>query len=291
MSWGFSMAVFRRVWELSLEIGGNIKTYKEREWGEQSLKIDFNIKNACGGSFANGDITLTNLNTQDMQLLSTSFSLKNGKFKSNFIQLTAGYPTNTGIICNGNFSELNANFEAVDKSVTFKVVGKIQNNLENNSIQTSKEGAVQFKDICNECASKNSLGLNYDKEVGERTLQDFSFLGSPFQYIEKIRTLYSDLYIFVDDTSNTLCVQKKEKKAVNTQILSNETGLIGKPIPTYLGCNVKTLLNPSLKAGNFVELKNETLKDYDGKYRIQELIHRGSNRGAIWETELILARS
>lgn len=284
------MAVFRRVWELSLEIGGNIKTYKEREWGEQSLRIEFAIRNAVGGGLANGDITITNLNNQDMQLLSTAFSNR-GRFKSNYIQLLAGYPTNTGIICNGNFSELSTDFESVDKSVTFKVVGKIQNNLENNSIQTSKEGATSLQAICQECAAKNGLGLRYDEDIGTRNLQDFSFLGTPFQYIEKIRSLYKDLLIFIDDTSDTLCVQKIEKKAVNTQILSNETGLIGKPKPTYLGCNVRTLLNPSLKAGNFIELKNAVLKDYDGKYRIQELIHRGSNRSTLWETELILIRS
>lgn len=284
------MAVFKRVWELSIEIGGNIKTYKEREWGEQSLKIEFAIRNAVGGGLANGNITITNLNNQDMQLLSTAFSNR-GRFKSNFIQLIAGYTINLGVICRGNFSELSSDFESVDKSVAFKVVGKIQNNLNNNSIQTSKEGKISFQDICQECASKNSLGLRYDSEVGARFLQDFSFLGTPFQYIEKIRSLYNDLLIFIDDTSNTLCVQKIEKKAVNAQILSNETGLIGKLKPTYLGCNVRTLLNPALKAGNFIELKNAVLKDYDGKYRIQELIHRGSNRSNLWETELILVRN
>lgn len=284
------MASFKRVWRLKVEINGNVKTFQELNWGEDSLKIDFNIKNGINGAFSSGDITIYNLNSNDMQFLSTCYNFNNGNFKKNKITLEAGYPDNFALLISGNINEADANFESVDKSISLRITGGIQNNLENNSIQTSLSGEVDFESICRECATKNNLKLDFDRNITKRALFDFSFLGSPYQYIEKIRELFSDINIFIDSTANSLKVMLKDGNPINKQVLSNKTGLIGKPKPTWIGCNVKTLLNPSLNAGGYIELKNEVLSVFDGVYRINEINHRGTNIGDIWESELILQR-
>lgn len=285
------MAVFKRVWRLQIEINGNIKTFQELDFNQKSLKIDFNIKNGIGGAFSNGDITIYNLNQNDMQFLSTCYNYSNGNFKRNKISLEAGYRDNFGVLINGNINEADANFESVDKSINLKITGGIQNNLTNNSIQTSLNGNIDFKIICEECAKKNGLSIDYGKDIGKRVITDFSFLGSPYQYIEKLREFFKDLDIFIDNIGASLKVQKKNSNSINRKVLNNETGLIGKPKPTWIGCNVKSLLNPSLKAGGYIDLKNEVLKDFDGRYRINEINHKGSNMGDLWESELILQRS
>ena len=285
------MAVFKRVWRLQIEINGNIKTFQELDFNQKSLKIDFNIKNGIGGAFSNGDITIYNLNQNDMQFLSTCYNYSNGNFKRNKISLEAGYRDNFGVLINGNINEADANFESVDKSINLKITGGIQNNLTNNSIQTSLNGNIDFKIICEECAKKNGLSIDYGKDIGKRVITDFSFLGSPYQYIEKLREFFKDLDIFIDNIGASLKVQKKNSNSINRKVLSRETGLIGKPKPTWIGCNVKSLLNPSLKAGGYIDLKNEVLKDFDGRYRINEINHKGSNMGDLWESELILQRS
>lgn len=285
------MAVFKRVWRLQIEINGNIKTFQELDFNQKSLKIDFNIKNGIGGAFSNGDITIYNLNQNDMQFLSTCYNYSNGNFKKNKISLEAGYRDNFGVLINGNINEADANFESVDKSINLKITGGIQNNLTNNSIQTSLNGNIDFKIICEECAKKNGLSIDYGKDIGKRVITDFSFLGSPYQYIEKLREFFKDLDIFIDNIGASLKVQKKNSNSINRKVLSRETGLIGKPKPTWIGCNVKSLLNPSLKAGGYIDLKNEVLKDFDGRYRINEINHKGSNMGDLWESELILQRS
>lgn len=285
------MAVFKRVWRLQIEINGNIKTFQELDFNQKSLKIDFNIKNGIGGAFSNGDITIYNLNQNDMQFLSTCYNYSNGNFKRNKISLEAGYRDNFGVLINGNINEADANFESVDKSINLKITGGIQNNLTNNSIQTSLNGNIDFKIICEECAKKNGLSIDYGKDIEKRVITDFSFLGSPYQYIEKLREFFKDLDIFIDNIGASLKVQKKNSNSVNRKVLSHETGLIGKPKPTWIGCNVKSLLNPSLKAGGYIDLKNEVLKDFDGRYRINEINHKGSNMGDLWESELILQRS
>ena len=78
------MAVFKRLWQLQIEINGNIKIFKELNWNEESLKIEFNVKNGIGGAFSNGDITIYNLNQNDMQFLSTCYNYNNGNFKNIF---------------------------------------------------------------------------------------------------------------------------------------------------------------------------------------------------------------
>lgn len=284
------MALFKRIWRLQIQINDVIKTYQELDYNDSSLRIDFDVTNGMFGAFASGNITIYNLNLNDMQYLATSVS-PFGKFKRNRVSLEVGYYGNLGLILSGNIIEVDADFTSSDTRITLKVTGGIGNNLSNNSIQTSLKGNVEFKNICKECASKNGLTLFYDNKITNRFLSDFSFLGSPFQMIEKLRTYFDDLSIFISENGKILNVLLKENgEIVNTQELSYKTGLIGRIKPTMLGCDATSFLNINLKAGRHIKLVNEKLKDYDGIYIINELKHRGSNFGDAWNTDLVMRR-
>lgn len=280
------MAVFKRAWRLQVQIGDTLKTYQELNYQDTSLKIEFDITNGIYGGFASGNITIYNLDLDDMQYLASCVN-PYGRFKRNKLSLEAGYVGNIGVILSGNIIEADADFTSADNRISFKVMGGIANNLSNNSVQTSLKGKVDFRTICNECAKNNGLNLKYDSKLGKRLLNDFSFLGSPFQMIEQLRSYYNDLNIFISEDGNILNILLKEDgEEINKQVLSKETGLIGKPKPTMLGVQVMSYLNINLKAGGFIKLKNEKLSQFDGVYRIQELKHRGSNQGDEWVSEL-----
>lgn len=284
------MAIFKRAWRLQIQIGDTIKTYQELDYSDTSLKIEFDVTNGIYGAFASGNITIYNLNIDDMQYLAGCVN-PYGRFKRNKISLEAGYIGYVGVILSGNIIEADADFTSPDNRISFKITGGIGNNLLNNSIKTSLSGAVDFKVICSECASKNGLTLKYDNKLKKRFLNDFSFLGTPFQMIEQLRSYFNDLNIFIDETGNLLNVLLKEGgEEINKQVLSYETGLIGKPKPTMLGVNVKSFLNINLKAGGLINLKNERLTQFDGIYRIQELKHRGGNMSDEWVSELTMQR-
>lgn len=285
------MEIFKRSWRLSVEIDGVIKTWQEIQPNDESLSIEFDISNAVFGVFAEGSITIKNLSSDDMTYLATSFSPINGKFKRNKVSLEAGYNGELGIILGGNIIGCEANFASVDKSVNLRVQGGIKNNLLKNNIQTSLAGNIDFKAVCNECAKKNDLTLRYDKEIKPKTLSDFSFNGSPFQMIERLRTYLPDLNIFISEDGKTLNVLKKEQgEKINEQELSCDTGLIGKIQPSERGYKIRSFLNTNFKAGGFVKIKNSYLKQFDGVYRILELKHRGANRGEAWDTELLAVK-
>lgn len=285
------MAVFKRVWRLQVQIKDTIKTYQELEYNDRSLKIEFDITNGVYGGFANGNITIYNLSPDDMQYLASCQAPYGGKFKRNKISLEVGYKDNLGVIFSGNIIEVDCDFQNIDKRVSLRVMGGIRNNLTNNSVQTSLKGKVDFKTICNECAKKNGLTLKYDNKLKKRLIDNFSFLGTPFQMIERLRSYFKDLNIFISETGdllNVLLIQEGEE--INKQELSKDTGLIGRPKPTHMGVNVRCLLNINLKAGGLIKLKNEILKEFDGLYRIQELKHRGTNYGDEWVSEMVLIK-
>lgn len=285
------MALYKRAWRLQIQVGNVVKTFQELDYQEQSLKIEFDISNAVYGGFSSGSITIYNLAQSDMEFLASSVS-PFGNFKRNKVSLEAGYVGEIGVILSGNIIAVDCDFTSVDNRITLTVQGGIQNNLLKNSIQTSLKGLVDFKSICQECAKHNDLILRYDKNITKRNIQDYSFLGSPYQMIEELKQFFSDLNIFIDETGkvlNVLLFEKGEK--INEQELSSDTGLIGKPKPTAQGCSVVSMLNINFKAGGFVKLKNESLKSLDGVYRVTELKHRGSNYGDLWASELVLFKA
>ena len=284
--------VFRRAFRLSIEIDGKLKTYQELTNTDESLKVDFNITNCVYGVFAQGNITIYNLGFDDMQYLATSYNPASRRFKRNKIILEAGYNDNVSNIINGNIIEVDADFNSVDASINLRVQGAIANNLANNNVKTSLNGDVDFRAVCNECAKNNGLTLHYDSKIKPRTLTDFSYNGTPYQMIERLRKYYPDTNIFLGEDGQTLNVLLKEGgENFNQQELSKDTGLKGRPKPTMLGCVARSVLNTNFKAGGYVKLKNSNLENFDGVYRITELKHIGSNRGEAWDTELTLQRA
>ncbi len=286
------MAVFKRAWRLQIQINSVVKTYQEIDFQDESLKVDFDITNGVGGVFSSGSITVYGLNDDDMQFISTCFNPASGSFKRNLVSLEVGYLNSLSLIIKGNIVGVETDFLSVDRKITLQIQSSIGNNLRNNSIQTSLNGSVDFRSICESCAKNNGLSLKYDNKIKRRFLEDYSFQGSPFQQIEQLRKFFDDLNIFINNSSNFLNVLLKEDgEVINKEVLSKDTGLIGKPVPTNIGCNVISYLNTNFIAGGTVELKNTNLRLFDGKYTIIDLKHLGSNRGDTWETHLNLRRN
>lgn len=285
------MEIFKRSWRLKIQIGNTIKTYQELGYTDQSLKIDFSITIGVNGIFSNGDITISGLTDKDMELISSGYMPYMGVFKNNAISLEVGYINSLGLIIKGNIIDIDPNFNELGNSITLRVMSGAGNNLSNNNVSTSLANKVKFEKVCSECAKNNGMTLKYDKTLSDRSLTDYSFNGTPFQQIENLRKYFNDLDIFVDGSKSVLTVLKKEGgQVIRTDVLSNKTGLIGKPRPTTQGMQITSLMNTNFMAGGFVKLKNEKLTSFDGTYRIWELKHIGSNFGGTWITQIIAQR-
>lgn len=62
--------------------------------------------------------------------------------------------------------------------------------------------------------------------------------------------------------------------------------MIGTPEPTYLGCNVKMLLNPLAEPGALVNVVSQRLPTLTGIYRAMNVRHTGSTRDSYFYTEI-----
>lgn len=106
-------------------------------------------------------------------------------------------------------------------------------------------------------------------------------------------------YVVADGIIETV----NKNKAIQDEpeiIINQNTGMIGSPERTEVGVNVKTLLNPSLKLGRRIKIetagakinagnlfyRNAPAPATVGSFRIDKIIHSGSNRDNKWESDI-----
>lgn len=282
------MPLFKRCYKLSVDIGGIRKTYQELSGDDISLKIDFDVDMSANGSFSKGNITIIGLQQNDIALISTNRN-KDGTLKPSKLSLEVGYPNILGQILQGNIIEAEANFTAPDQSIRLGVMSAYESGQSQTTANLAKNAT--FKDVAQAVASANNLTLKYDSSIPNKVIGDYSFRGTPFQQVQRLRE-YMPNDVDIAIKNDTLEVKNKKAPAGAKKIkIDSNSGLIGDPAPTLQGCNIRTLLNPALSVNDYVELKSARIPQLNGLYRILELKHRGTNRGDIWESALVTIRA
>lgn len=281
------MALFKRCYKLSIDIGSIRKTYQELSGDDVSLKIDFDVDMSANGSFSKGNITIIGLPQNDIALLSTNRN-KDGTLKPSKLSLEVGYPNILGQILQGNIIEAEANFTAPDQSIRLGVMSAYESGQTQTTASLSKNAT--FKDIAQAVASANKLTLKYDSSIPNKVIGDYAFKGTPYQQVQRLRE-YMPNDVDISIKNSTLEVKNKNAPAGAKKIkIDSDSGLIGVPAPTLQGCNIRTLLNPALSVNDYIELKSARIPQLNGLYRIIELKHRGANRGDLWESALVTNR-
>lgn len=277
--------IYKRIWLLGITIGGVIKYYKETYYNENSLKIDFNITTKVAGANPKGNITIYGLNNKDLQYYA-ALNQKRG-FENNIVTLECGYMGQSlSLLFQGNIQSAKVDFQSVDKSLNLELGAGVSNNFINKRISSSYSGTKSVKEVASDIAKENGVGLQIGRNVNE-TLQDFSFIGTPYQFVESLRESFPDLDIFFSPNLNRITIEKRDE-TIDTDTLSKDTGLFGAPEAIQNGLIVHSLLNLKLKAGQRIKLKYENITHFNGVYKIMEITHRGSNKSNEWVTILVL---
>ena len=281
------MALFKRCWRLNIQIDNVIKTYQELLNDDISLKIDFNVDVSLNGNFSNGEIAISGLTQRDIAFLSTNYEMGSAKLKDSFLSLEVGYSDNLALILNGNIYEAIPDFTASDNTIRLKVMSGIQNNINLANSTLSIEKAT-FKDLCEAVAKNNNLSLEYDNNIPNKVIGDYTFQGSPFQQIQELRAL-NEVYITI---SNDILKVSGLNPNQSVKIkIDNKSGLIGSPIPSVMGCEITTLLNSGISVNDFIELESLKIPQLNSIYRIIALKHLGSNRSDNWISILTLQKA
>ena len=278
--------IYKRIWLLGITLGNVIKYYKETDYNENSLKIEFSVTTRAQGANPKGNITIYGLNNSDLQYYA-SLNQKKG-FENNIVTLECGYMGQSlSLIFQGNIQSAKVDFLSPDKSLNLELGTMVSNNFLNNRISSSYSGNTPITKVAQDIASANGVGLEVGKGITE-SLQDFSFIGTPFQFMESLRESFPNLNIFFSPNLNKIIIEK-EDSTIDTDTLSKDTGLIGAPEAIQGGLIVQSLLNLRLKVGQQVKLKYEKLTHFNGSYKILEITHRGSNKSNEWISILTLS--
>lgn len=280
------MALFKRAWRVSFQIGDTLKTFQELQSADESLKIDFSVTSSTDGGFSQGSITLTGLKRDDIAFLSTNYDSKTGELRKAGAKLEAGYFNGLYEILKGEIVEATPNLSGSDFTLDLTIQSGAWNNIDF-SVCDSFNGAMSFKTICERVAQNNKVALEFKTDENP-ILQDYSFKGTPFQQIENLRK-YAKSNIFLKNAK--LCVFSDNQSPYSITKIDYKSGLLGSPKPTPLGCEIKCLMNTALQVGQFVELETLKIPQLNGNYRIIEMTHSGSNRGKEWQTALILTKA
>ena len=285
------MAIFKRTWRLKIEVENVIKEFKELENTDTSLKIDFDATSKTS-KWAEGNITIQNLNKDDLQYLASCARISGGAtFKHNKVSLEAGYGGDLAVILCGNISQVDVDFTSADRKCTLKVSGNFAQNALKNSVGLSMDGDIDFREICKEASALMKVKLVYDSNIKPILQKGYSFLGTPMRLLDDLRQSFKDYYLILSADGNTLSVKPKENATIlKKDIISEDTGMIGMPKPTQYGLTITSLLNSALKAGDFVEVQSKKITAFNGTYFIYELKHKGSNMNNEWISTLDLRK-
>lgn len=274
------MVAFKRILELSIQIGDTLKTFGSRD-KENMLQIDFNIKKSARGAPSSGEITVYGLAKSDIAFIATNFNPQTGQLKPSIVSLSGGYDSNIAELLSGNIITATPNLDTPNYSIKLEVQQGFVNNLKNNAVSYSIENATLMQ-ICENIAKNNEVPLDFRGK--NRNVGDYAFAGSPFYQIVKFRETYRDKDIFI--AGGKLVVQDIDYSSKRIYSVSNKTGMIGNPKPTPMGCEVEMLLNPFLEVGDCIDLKSLKLPQLDGIYSILELTHIGGNRSTQWASKI-----
>lgn len=283
------MGIFRRSWRVTIELADKYKQFSELATRDMSLKIDFDAVNRIGG-YSEGHITLQNLKRDDINYLATSATYPMSK--KNAVKLEAGYNGDLSVVLNGQIYQVEADFTSPDNKISLTVQGGLGQNFINTGKAISLKGDIDLKDVCKELSTLESMQLHYDENIKPIAQKGFSFVGTPMQLLNQLRNSFKDLYFYIGADAKVLYVKPKENPAKNkVNTLSEDSGLQGTPKPTQFGIMAISILNPALKAGEWVNIKSQRVSQYNGDWFIREIKHKGGNQGNEWVSVLDLSKA
>lgn len=260
------------------------------------LNIRFSTQvNVSSGMPSNAYIDVFNLNRDDIDYLATSAStfLK----RQRFFRLYAGYEGDVNLLFSGQVMEA---LPEGNPDVVLKIKGLSSLKWWGESISISKDKTTML-DLLTEAADKMGYVLDIDDNTRQcefltKTKESYSFTGSPMALLNDIQAQMGgvssdDKAVYVVPENETIHVYSPNLTAYKKVLLINkDTGMIGLPAPTVVGCNVKILLNTSIRCGDMVEIKSERIPSINGRYFVISLSHEGEVRGKNWYTSLICSR-
>lgn len=269
------------------------------------LNINFSMQiTASVGESGNANITVYNLNREDMGFLSTCAA--KWKEQKSLIQLYVGYSYDEPekedkIRCIFSGWITQASPEGYP-DLALNIKGLTGKEWWGNRIDISKAN-TSIIDLIDYTSSVTGYPVNINAKVRKtnvllnKKLENFTYSGTSWGLLDKIQEMIGGGFmpnkdsVFLSTYNDQTFVWTNEESSTGNILLVNEkTGMIGVPEATTLGVNVTVLLNTGVNIGDKIKLESKRMPILNGLYTISSFIHTGELRGNTWQTTLLCSR-
>lgn len=160
--------------------------------------------------------------------------------------------------------------------------------------------------------SSGSITIGNAPDLSKPAYQDgYSFMGPAFDAMEELANR-QDCNWFVEDQQLYLVPKASVLAGEGAPLLTPSSGLLGTPVLTYQGIQGRCLMNPAIKVGRTIQLRNaditqlalkspiigvtdpgaivptinNPIESY-GTYKVLAVTHEGNSRENQWETRFV----
>jgi len=247
---------------------------------EPPFTIEVDIKRLIGGQQNDAKIKIYNLNEKTRAQLFkdrfiASFVGNNRNFFLRKVIIEAGYGKKLYPIFIGSLLEGYSLREGTEQITYLHCVSSAVG-LYNTFINQSYEKNTSYQKVLEDTIAK--LEESGDVKKGTISIVDGKHetgtiaMGEAFSVMSKY-----GVEIFIDLNKINLISQMQALQSIigKIPVISAETGLIETPIRSGNYVIVKTMLEPSIRLGELVELKTETARYFSGQYKVYGVEHQG----------------
>lgn len=141
-------------------------------------------------------------------------------------------------------------------------------------IASTQPPISSLKTICQQCATRNSLSLDF--QATDKQIDNYSYSGSvagELRNIEKIGGI--NVY---SNNGKMIVLDSNKPRAGTVRLINAANGMVGVPEVTSSGVNVRVMIDNSLQLGGSVQVESEINPAANGVYKIVQMDFDLANR-------------
>jgi hypothetical protein len=267
------------------------------------LNISFSMQITSGmGMAGNANITVYNLNREDMGFLSTCAA--KWEQQKALIQLYAGYSYDPednredDIKCIFSGWVFTARPEGYP-DLALKITCQTGVDWTKYILNVNKDN-VTIMDLIDYTSSVTDYPVNMNDKLRKtnrilnKRLDNFSYSGSSWGLMQKIQEMIGSDFtankdgVMLSTYNDQTFVYSPDSGLTsgNTLLISKDTGMIGVPHPVSGGVEVTMVLNTKINIGDKVRVVSERMPIINGDYFVVMFNHTGELRGKTWQTTI-----
>lgn len=271
------------------------------------INVKFYFQKMIGSAmFGKGRISICGLEQDTIQQLTSFVDYGTTLNERKLIQFSAGYGEKKALIFNASILSAIPTIPP-DIWLNCDVINGYE--LQQKYINISIEEGLTLEEYCQTVADKIGVPLEMrvqDNKYLAAKMSETTYYGNIFRLlntienkfpIKAIKKEYGNIVAYIDN--GTLIVDysvipnsEQRAKQQNIVEINQDTGMVGLPEISMAGylVNITTLLNPTIKTGDVINLTSSQIPSANGLYSVIGITYNGEFRGNSWYTTLTCRR-